>query len=130
MINKGTEVVLLLPAGEASAVPAVVPADAPKNGTGEHVLIVEDMVSVSALVAELLSDAGYRSTQVHDAEGAVQRRRPPGLSKDQPRSLRLRSRLAPGAGLGLAGDELKAGRPWCVSCNPRRHGANEGSLGR
>ena len=71
VINKGTEVVLLLPAGEASAVPAVVPADAPKNGTGEHVLIVEDMVSVSALVAELLSDAGYRSTQVHDAEGAV-----------------------------------------------------------
>ncbi|MEK1941896.1 MAG: response regulator [Pseudomonas sp.] len=72
VINKGTEVVLLLPAGEALVIASEAPQDAPKDGTGEHVLIVEDMVSVSALVAELLSDAGYRSTQVYDAEGAVQ----------------------------------------------------------
>jgi CheY-like chemotaxis protein len=72
VLNKGTEVVLLLPAGEALTTSSEPPHDAPKDGTGEHVLIVEDMVSVSSLVAELLSDAGYRSTQVYDAEGAVQ----------------------------------------------------------
>jgi len=71
VINKGTEVVLLLPAGQEQPASSAAAQDVPHDGTGEHVLIVEDMVSVSALVAEILSDAGYRSTQVYDAEGAV-----------------------------------------------------------
>ncbi len=71
-INKGTEVVLLLPAGDALPIAEEVEARMPVNGSGEHVLIVEDLASVSALVAEILSDAGYRFTQVYDAEGAVQ----------------------------------------------------------
>ena len=71
VVNKGTEVVLLLPAGTRQ--PSREPAhdDAPNGGSGEHVLIVEDMVSVSALIGEILADAGYRCTQVYDAEGAV-----------------------------------------------------------
>lgn len=64
--------VLLLPAGDALPVTETAPAKAPENGSGEHVLIVEDLASVSALVAEILSDAGYTFTQVYDAEGAVQ----------------------------------------------------------
>jgi DNA-binding response OmpR family regulator len=71
VVNKGTEVVLLLPAGTELPVSETTALGSPKNGSGEHVLIVEDMVAVSALIAEILDDAGYRSTQVYDAEGAV-----------------------------------------------------------
>jgi len=71
-INKGTEVVLLLPAGDALPATEAAPATKPQQGSGEHVLIVEDLASVSALMSEILSDAGYTFTQVYDAEGAVQ----------------------------------------------------------
>lgn len=43
------------------------------QGSGEHVLIVEDMPSVRMFVAEVLVDAGYRCTQVGDIEGALER---------------------------------------------------------
>ena len=71
--RRGTEVTIMLPAStepttEQEQVPVV---DA--QGTGEHVLIVEDMPSVRMFVAEVLVDAGYRCTQVEDVEDALER---------------------------------------------------------
>ena len=43
------------------------------QGTGEHVLIVEDMPSVRMFVTEVLEDAGYRCTQAADIETALER---------------------------------------------------------
>jgi PAS domain S-box-containing protein len=69
--GQGTEVTLLVPAGqaEARAVPAL--PEAVARGKGEHVLLVEDMATVRMLVAELLSEAGYRCTRAGDIESAL-----------------------------------------------------------
>ncbi|MNR14874.1 Blue-light-activated protein [compost metagenome] len=63
----------MLPASsDPSAADVALTAVDPK-GTGEHVLIVEDMPSVRMFVAEVLVDAGYRCTQVGDIESALER---------------------------------------------------------
>ena len=54
-------------AGTDTTAPIVHP-----GGTGEHVLIVEDMPSVRMFVAEVLEDAGYRCTQAPDIETALE----------------------------------------------------------
>jgi len=71
--RRGTEVTIMLP---ASADPTSVeeePSVVDPQGSGEHVLIVEDMPAVRMFVAEVLADAGYRCTQVGDIEGALER---------------------------------------------------------
>lgn len=71
--RRGTEVTIMLPATSnpvgVEASPEVVNA----QGTGEHVLIVEDMPSVRMFVTEVLEDAGYRCTQAADIETALDR---------------------------------------------------------
>ena len=68
--RRGTEVTILLPAtSDPTAAEGVPPAVDPQ-GSGEHVLIVEDMPSVRLFVTEVLEDAGYRCTQAGDIETA------------------------------------------------------------
>ncbi|RON51480.1 hybrid sensor histidine kinase/response regulator [Pseudomonas frederiksbergensis] len=71
--RRGTEVTIMLPASAdpLGAEAATVVVDS--QGSGEHVLIVEDMPSVRMFVAEVLVDAGYRCTQVEDIETALER---------------------------------------------------------
>ncbi|TPG66213.1 response regulator [Pseudomonas arsenicoxydans] len=71
--RRGTEVTIMLPASSDPTTAAVVPEAVDQQGSGEHVLIVEDMPSVRMFVAEVLADAGYRCTQVGDIEGALER---------------------------------------------------------
>ncbi|TMU70291.1 response regulator [Pseudomonas fluorescens] len=71
--RRGTEVTIMLPAttdptGADIPAPVVDP-----QGTGEHLLIVEDMPSVRMFVTEVLEDAGYRCTQAADIETALER---------------------------------------------------------
>ncbi|MBD9481621.1 response regulator [Pseudomonas sp. PDM14] len=70
----GTEVTLTLPAG-GEAPPTQLSRPRPtvllQRGNGEHVLVVEDTISVSLFVAEVLQEAGYRCTQVNDVETAL-----------------------------------------------------------
>ncbi|WP_432216826.1 response regulator [Pseudomonas kribbensis] len=71
--RRGTEVTIMLPATtDPTAVDLVPPAVDPQ-GSGEHVLIVEDMPSVRLFVTEVLEDAGYRCTQAGDIETALER---------------------------------------------------------
>ena len=68
----GTDVTLLLPAadGETSLAPSAAPEDSARLAGHEHVLVVEDMPSVSMLIAETLIEAGYRCSQAGDVETA------------------------------------------------------------
>ncbi|WP_166222903.1 response regulator [Pseudomonas atagonensis] len=71
--RRGTEVTIMLP---ATSDPTFVDIAAPvidPQGTGEHVLIVEDMASVRMFVTEVLEDAGYRCTTAGDIETALER---------------------------------------------------------
>jgi PAS domain S-box-containing protein len=71
--RRGTEVTIMLPASTdptGADIPAPV---ADPQGSGEHVLIVEDMPSVRMFVTEVLEDAGYRCTQAADIETALER---------------------------------------------------------
>jgi PAS domain S-box-containing protein len=71
--RRGTEVTIMLP---ASSDPTGADIPAPvvdPQGSGEHVLIVEDMPSVRMFVTEVLEDAGYRCTQAADIETALER---------------------------------------------------------
>ena len=71
--RRGTEVTIMLPAtSDPTGVDIPAPAVDPQ-GTGEHVLIVEDMPSVRMFVTEVLEDAGYRCTQAADIETALER---------------------------------------------------------
>ncbi len=69
-IGVGTEVSLVLPAAQATAAPAVNPRDLPQ-GSGEHVLVVEDMPAVRMLVVEMLAEAGYRCSEAGDVATAM-----------------------------------------------------------
>ena len=69
-VGEGTEVTLILPAA-AEAWQAVSVADQPPTGNGEHVLIVEDMPAVRMVIAELLSESGYRCSEAGDAATAL-----------------------------------------------------------
>lgn len=71
--RRGTEVTIMLP-GTNDPTGANAPAPLPDaKGSGEHVLIVEDMATVRLFVTEVLEDAGYRCTQAVDVESALER---------------------------------------------------------
>ncbi|HBM09059.1 hybrid sensor histidine kinase/response regulator [Pseudomonas sp. Choline-3u-10] len=70
VVGEGTEVSLVLPAATATQPAAASVSDTPL-GNGEHVLIVEDMPAIRMLVAEMLSEAGYRCSQAADAATAL-----------------------------------------------------------
>ncbi len=71
--RRGTEVTIMLPGtNDPTGADAPVPVPDAK-GSGEHVLIVEDMATVRLFVTEVLEDAGYRCTQVADIESALER---------------------------------------------------------
>ncbi|MDE1164740.1 MAG: response regulator [Pseudomonas sp.] len=71
--GQGTEVTLMLPASSEAVAASVHDARGDLGGAGEHILIVEDMASVSMFVAEILRDAGYRCTQAPDVQSALER---------------------------------------------------------
>lgn len=71
--RRGTEVTIMLPAtGDPTPIEET-PGVVDPQGSGEHVLIVEDMASVRMFVTEVLLDAGYRCTQVGDIDSALDR---------------------------------------------------------
>ncbi|MFJ3522260.1 response regulator [Pseudomonas sp. NPDC090203] len=71
VIGHGTEVTLMLPAAADQTAVAPASAKPAELGAGEHVLIVEDTESVRMFVNEVLTDAGYRCTQVGDVKTAL-----------------------------------------------------------
>ena len=71
--RRGTEVTIMLPATSDPTGVDVPPVVVDSQGSGEHVLIVEDMASVRMFVNEVLEDAGYRCTQAADIETALER---------------------------------------------------------
>ncbi|MCD5986580.1 MULTISPECIES: response regulator [Pseudomonas] len=71
VVGHGTEVTLMLPAGIESVPVEEAPPVAPREGAGQHILIVEDTASVRMFVNELLIDTGYRCTQVGDVATAL-----------------------------------------------------------
>ncbi|TDV72409.1 response regulator [Pseudomonas sp. LP_7_YM] len=71
VLGHGTEVTLMLPAAKEQVVPPQPVVEAARLGAGEHVLIVEDTASVRMFVNEVLTDAGYRCTQVADVNTAL-----------------------------------------------------------
>jgi PAS domain S-box-containing protein len=71
--RRGTEVTIMLPASTDPTTAKSAPVTVDNQGSGEHVLIVEDMPSVRMFVAEVLADAGYRCTQVGDIDSALER---------------------------------------------------------
>ncbi|MBK5343708.1 response regulator [Pseudomonas sp. TH49] len=71
--RRGTEVTIMLPATTDPTGVDVAPVVVDPQGSGEHVLIVEDMPSVRMFVTEVLEDAGYRCTQAADIETALER---------------------------------------------------------
>jgi CheY-like chemotaxis protein len=71
IVGHGTEVTMMLPAGIDQVVPVPEPVTLAQLGAGEHVLIVEDTESVRMFVNEILTDAGYRCTQVAEVATAL-----------------------------------------------------------
>ncbi|MBK4987415.1 response regulator [Pseudomonas sp. S36] len=71
VVGQGTEVTLMLPASAQAAVHVQREAAQDQPGSGEHVLIVEDMTAVRLSVAEALGDAGYRCTLAASIEEAL-----------------------------------------------------------
>lgn len=71
--RRGTEVTIMLPATSDPTAVDVAPVTIDPQGSGEHVLIVEDMTAVRLFVTEVLEDAGYRCTQAADIETALER---------------------------------------------------------
>jgi PAS domain S-box-containing protein len=71
VVGHGTEVTLMLPAGQDEAVHVPESVTLAELGAGEHVLIVEDTESVRMFVNEILTDTGYRCTQAADVNTAL-----------------------------------------------------------
>jgi len=71
--RRGTEVTIMLPATSDLTAVDLAPVTIDPQGSGEHVLIVEDMPTVRLFVTEVLEDAGYRCTQAADIETALER---------------------------------------------------------
>ena len=67
----GTEVTVMLPVSSEPLLVQGVDGQAHYRGAGEQVLIVEDVPSVRAFVAEVLEEAGYRCIQAGDVETAL-----------------------------------------------------------
>lgn len=70
-VGKYTEVSLLLPAAEVVPAQDDFKAEVVGPGRTGHVLIVEDVVAVSAIIAEQLTEAGYSCTQTDRVENAL-----------------------------------------------------------
>ncbi|WP_150305371.1 hybrid sensor histidine kinase/response regulator [Pseudomonas saliphila] len=70
-VGEFTEVMLLLPVGEKmDEAPTADEATAHAAASG-HILVVEDIVAVSAAITERLADAGYQCTQTDNVESAL-----------------------------------------------------------
>ena len=69
--GEGTEVELLLPAGEPAAAVGAVEQAAPPRGQAERILLVDDTDSVRMMVGEMLSEAGYQVTLASNARQAL-----------------------------------------------------------
>jgi len=69
--GEGTEVELLLPAGEAPAAAAGPLDAAPPRGHAERILLVDDTDAVRMMVSEMLAEAGYQVTMASDAQQAL-----------------------------------------------------------
>ncbi len=67
----GTEVTVMLPVSSEPLLVQGVDGQTHYRGAGEQVLIVEDVPSVRAFVAEVLEEAGYRCIQAGDVETAL-----------------------------------------------------------
>jgi len=72
-LGQFTEVTLLLPAGVAAVeMHEVAEVTPPPAARGGHILIVDDIVAVSAAIRETLVDAGYECVTADSAEGALE----------------------------------------------------------
>ncbi len=71
VVGHGTEVSLLLPAGNLTDTHDSLPLQPARPGNGEHILVVEDMLAVRLFVTEVLIDNGYRCTLAADVQHAV-----------------------------------------------------------
>ena len=71
VVGEGTEVSLVLPAAAVTTQTVTASVNDMPQGNGEHVLIVEDMPAVRMLVAEMLSEAGYRCSEAGDVATAL-----------------------------------------------------------
>ena len=69
-VGEFTEVMLLLPVGEAISDSARADSTIPA-AAGGHILVVEDIIAVSAAISERLTDAGYQCTQTDNVESAL-----------------------------------------------------------
>jgi len=69
--GEGTEVELLLPAGEVTHAETSAEQVAPPRGQSERILLVDDTDSVRMMVGEMLSEAGYQVTLAADARQAL-----------------------------------------------------------
>lgn len=69
--GEGTEVELLLPAGEPVQAETAAELAAPPRGQAERILLVDDTDAVRMMVGEMLSEAGYQVTLAADARQAL-----------------------------------------------------------
>lgn len=72
VVGHGTEVRLMLPATDDLAIDVEPPQQPELRGSGEHLLIVDDVAAVRMPLAEALADAGYRCTTVAGVEQALE----------------------------------------------------------
>ncbi len=70
-VGEFTEVSLLLPAAEPAQEFVEPPASSRAIVRSGHVLIVEDVLAVSAIIAERLTEVGYQCTQTDSVENAL-----------------------------------------------------------
>ncbi len=71
-VGQSTEVTLMLPAGQLPSEAAAPVKQSPSAAAScGHILVVEDIIAVSAVISERLTDAGYRCTQTDNVESAL-----------------------------------------------------------
>jgi len=73
--GEGTEIELLLPAGESVHADRGIDQVTPPRGQSERILLVDDTDSVRMMVGEMLSEAGYQVTLAADARQALRQLR-------------------------------------------------------
>lgn len=104
--GQGTEVVLLLPASDHPVALETPTLSGAHQGSGEHVLVVEDMAAVRLSVAEVLADAGFHCTHVETIEQALDH-----LREDDSIQLLLTDVGLPGVGGRELANMARAYRP-------------------
>jgi CheY-like chemotaxis protein len=103
-LGRGTDVSLLLPAGEGEAESAAPAQEPVTGGRGERILLVEDMDGLRNLTEEVLTQAGYACIATADTQHALRL-----LRGDEPIDLLLTDIGMP----GMDGRELaEAARAW------------------